>query len=247
MKKILAMLKAGSLGVGLCVGIGTSLGIAIGAATLQPAHADVVVELYTSQGCSSCPPADALLGELAGREDVIALSLHVDYWDYLGWKDDFADPAFSARQRGYAATAGQSMIYTPQMIIGGKDHIVGTKAMDLADMLMRHKEQEAAIGLVAERQGDTVSIRAEAAQASAGGLIVQLVQYSAMETVSIKRGENAGRDMTYHNVVKGWSEVAQWDGTSALSVDAPASGDNPMVVIIQRAGPGPILAAAKVK
>ncbi len=235
MRKVLAMLTAVGLGAGL------------GVATPQASQADVVVELYTSQGCSSCPPADALLGELAGRDDVIALSLHVDYWDYLGWKDEFANPAFSARQRGYAATAGQSMIYTPQMIIGGKDHIVGTKAMDLADTLARHKEQEAPIGLEALRQGDTVSIRADAAQSGQGGLIVQLVQYSVSETVSIKRGENAGRDMTYHNVVKGWSRVGEWDGAAPLSIDAPASGDNPMVVIIQRAGPGVILAATKVK
>lgn len=222
--------------------------VGLGSVALQPVQADVVVELYTSQGCSSCPPADALLGELAGREGIIALSLHVDYWDYLGWKDKFANPIFTVRQRGYAATAGNSMIYTPQMVIGGKDHIVGTKAMDLADKLAQHKEREAPIALEAQRQGDMVQVRANPASDDAQDLfIVHLVQYSAAETVSIKRGENAGRDVTYHNVVKGWTQIAEWDGISALNVDAQASGDDPMAIIIQRPGPGEILAAAKVK
>ena len=222
--------------------------VGLGSVALQPVQADVVVELYTSQGCSSCPPADALLGELAGREGIIALSLHVDYWDYLGWKDKFANPIFTVRQRGYAATAGNSMIYTPQMVIGGKDHIVGTKAMDLADKLAQHKEREAPIALEALRQGDMVQVRANPASDDAQDLfIVHLVRYSAAETVSIKRGENAGREVTYHNVVKGWTQIAEWDGTSALNVDAQASGDDPMAIIIQRPGPGEILAAAKVK
>jgi len=139
------------------------------------------------------------------------------------------------------------MIYTPQMVIGGKDHIVGTRAMDLADSLAQHKEREAPIGLEAQRMGDIVQVRANPAQDAEGQFVVQLVQYSEAETVSIKRGENAGRDMTYHNVVKGWSQVAEWDGQSALSIDAEAGGDDPMVVIVQRAGPGVILAATKVK
>src|SRR6056297_1329329 len=88
-----------------------------------PALADdpVVVELFTSQGCSSCPPADAMLGELAERDDVIPLALHVDYWDYIGWADIFADPAYTRRQKGYAHATGQRMVYTPQMVIDGQD------------------------------------------------------------------------------------------------------------------------------
>jgi len=109
---------------------------ALAAVTLTPAgqaNADgpVVVELFTSQGCSSCPPADKILGELAKRDDVIALSLHVDYWDYLGWKDDFASPAHTARQQGYATALGERMMFTPQMIIGGTDSVVGSRAMEL--------------------------------------------------------------------------------------------------------------------
>src|SRR6056297_2439763 len=89
----------------------------------------VVVELFTSQGCSSCPPADALLHDLAERGDVLALSLHVDYWDYIGWKDQFAQPAFTLRQKAYAVSGDRKMIYTPQMIVAGHVDVVGHKAM----------------------------------------------------------------------------------------------------------------------
>ena len=95
----------------------------------------VVVELFTSQGCSSCPPADALLDRLSSRNNVLALSLHVDYWDYIGWKDKFASPAHTARQQAYARAAGRRSVYTPQMIINGLDDVAGTAPMDVADMI----------------------------------------------------------------------------------------------------------------
>jgi len=116
------------------------------------------------------------------------------------------------RQRGYAAAAGDSTIYTPQMVIGGKDHIIGTRSMSLVDTLNKHIAQAVPLGLKARQNGGTVSISADAAKGVKGGLIVQLVSYSPKETVSIRRGENAGREMTYHNVVKGWSQIADWDG-----------------------------------
>ena len=100
----------------------------------------VVVELFTSQGCSSCPPADAMLHKLAERDDVIALALHVDYWDYIGWKDEFAVPAYTKRQRGYARTNGRRMIYTPQMVINGQDDVIGAKPMDVSDLIQKHHE-----------------------------------------------------------------------------------------------------------
>uniref|UniRef100_UPI002FDA0931 DUF1223 domain-containing protein n=1 Tax=Pontibaca methylaminivorans TaxID=515897 RepID=UPI002FDA0931 len=99
----------------------------------------VVVELFTSQGYPSCPPADAMLAELAGREDVLPLALHVDYWDYMGWKDTFASPENTARQRGYAAAGERKMVYTPQMVINGADHLVGTRFRDISALIDRHK------------------------------------------------------------------------------------------------------------
>ncbi len=216
----------------------------LGFAPVQSAQADVVVELFTSQGCSSCPPADALLGKLTKRDGVIALSLHVDYWDYLGWKDEFANPVFTARQRSYASFAGSSMIYTPQMVIGGVDHLVGTKGMELSDLLAKHGARAETVELETKRSGNGVMVRAQAKTPRA--MIVQLVQYTPTETVAIKRGENAGRDITYHNVVKSWAKVADWDGKTPLSFDAKAEADKPAVIIIQDGVGGPILAAAKV-
>jgi len=198
----------------------------------QDARGDVVVELFTSQGCSSCPPADALLGQLAKKDGVIALSLHVDYWDYLGWKDAFAQPGFTTRQRGYAHAAGSSMIYTPQMVIGGKDHIVGTKAMELSELIMRHAAAPKPIALSAERRGEAIVIRAQGKAALPGAMVVYLVRFSPSETVSIKRGENAGREMTYHNVVTSLVKVADWAGEADLNAEVPVNDGKRGAVIV---------------
>lgn len=232
MRKVFALLAA--------IGLST-------ATFVQTVHADVVVELYTSQGCSSCPPADALLGELTKRDGVIALSLHVDYWDYLGWKDEFANAAYTNRQRGYAAAAGDSTIYTPQMVIGGKDHIIGTRSMSLVDTLNEHIAKAVPVELEARYDSGTLSVSANVVDGMKEGMIVQLVQYTPEETVSIQRGENAGREMTYHNVVKGWSQIAEWDGTAPLDLKADVTASEPMVVIVQHAGHGTIVAATKVQ
>lgn len=220
--------------------------LCLGAGIPAQADAPVVVELFTSQGCSSCPPADALLGELVNRDDVIALSLHVDYWDYLGWTDEFADPANTERQRGYARAAGSTMIYTPQMVIEGRDQIVGTKAMELAERIELHKQQPAPVTLAVARSGtDMLRITAERVGDVAGPMLVQLVRYSPEEVVEIRAGENAGKSVTYHNVVSSLEVVGEWSGDAALDMEASAAGDAPSVVIIQDGSSGPILAAAR--
>ena len=208
----------------------------------------VVVELFTSQGCSACPPADEMLHELAERDDVIALALHVDYWDYIGWKDEFASPAHTARQKAYAAAMGNRSVYTPQMIVNGSDSIVGAKAMQLADTIMKHAMQPATVDLAVARSGDVLSIRADFAQTpAAGDMIVQLVRYTPARSVTITRGENAGRDFTYANVVSAWDIVAEWDGTEALNMTTPISGQEPVAVLIQQVDHGIILAAAQLR
>ena len=211
-----------------------------------PAHAQdrpVVVELYTSQGCSSCPPADRFLAELAARDDVIALALHVDYWDYIGWKDIFADPAYTQRQKDYARAVGARTVYTPQMVIGGQDHVVGLRPMQVIERIIAHGDQPALVRLSVARSGDALDIRAEAKPAAPDGMVVQLVRYDPEETVEIKRGENAGRVMTYTNIVTDWQALAEWDGDAPLSLSVTAPGGAPAVVIVQAPGPGPILAA----
>ena len=206
----------------------------------------VVVELYTSQGCSSCPPADALLHELAERDDVLPLALHVDYWDYIGWKDQFANPKFTKRQKAYAHAAGQHMIYTPQMIVGGQDHVVGNKPMHLARLIETHAAQPVAVQLSLRREGEAVVVSAPAVD-GLGDVLVQLVRYIPEKTVEIGRGENAGRTITYSNVVTDWQVLGPWDGSSSLGMRAQAPGAGPVVIVLQKAGHKAILAAVRLR
>jgi hypothetical protein len=205
----------------------------------------VVVELYTSQGCASCPPADELLAELAGHEEVIALALHVDYWDYIGWEDSFAQAAFTERQKMYARAAKSRMIYTPQMIVGGVDRIEGNEPEAVVKLIGKHLAVERAVLLTLERQGDEVVIRAEAERPLAAGAEVQLVRYEPRAMVRIERGENAGRTVAYHNIVTEWTKLADWPGSAPLEMRARAPGDQPVVVILQEPGPAAVLAAAR--
>ncbi|WP_224824502.1 thioredoxin family protein [Cognatishimia sp. MH4019] len=205
----------------------------------------VVVELYTSQGCSSCPPADKLLHELAEMDDVIALSLHVDYWDYLGWKDKFASPAFTKRQHNYARALGETSVYTPQMIIGGTDHVVGSRPMKVSKLIQKHGQKPKQVDVVLQRNGSQVVINAASAQTQ--DMVVYLIRYSPRETVDVRRGENRGHTLTYANVVTDWQQVEEWDGAEPLRVFAQATGTAPVVVIVQRKGYRDVLGAAQLR
>jgi len=206
----------------------------------------IVVELYTSQGCSSCPPADEFLGNLADDPGVIALALHVDYWDYIGWADKFADQKFTERQKAYAYAEGSKTIYTPQFIIGGHNRVVGNNPGEVAARIIEAMQGVGPVQLWLERKGDVVSIRAVAAKPQSGQMRVQLVRYRPSEAVEIDSGENAGHKITYHNIVTSWSNLGDWDGSSDFAVEAPAAGDQPIVVIVQTEGFGPIVAAAQI-
>lgn len=212
----------------------------------QAQSSPVVVELFTSQGCSSCPPADAYFGEeLAGREDVIALALHVDYWDYLGWTDHFANPAFTKRQKRYARAAGHRMVYTPQIIVGGRDHVVGNHPGEVEALLKTHRAMPSPVTVALRRVGERVEIEAAASE-SPGAMVVHLVRYEPEEQVSIKRGENAGRKLSYNNIVTDWHVLAEWDGREPLFIEAPVTGDAPVVALVQGKGNGPIFAAGRI-
>ncbi len=206
-----------------------------------------MVELYTSQGCSSCPPADAFLSKLAPRNDVIALALHVDYWDYIGWKDVFADPAYTRRQKAYARHAGRRSVYTPQMVIQGQEDVVGTHPMDVTDLIVKHRGTPRDVALDISRSGDEVVIRAEAGEGAGGPLHVQLVRYTPSAKVDVRRGENSGRTLVYSNIVNEWRHLGEWDTRRPLSLKATAPGDDPVVVLIQEPGPGAIEAAARLR
>jgi hypothetical protein len=216
-------------------------------ATTSDGQRAVVVELYTSQGCSSCPPADAVLSRLATRDDVIALALHVDYWDYIGWADEFASPSYTMRQKAYAAANGARTIYTPQVIVDGTDQLVGAREAQLSQLISQHAAGASPVQLDLRREGSVLHIRADATTPLRQGALVQLVRYRPSETVSIERGENAGMTFEYNNIVESWTSVAEWDGKGPIDLEAPMEGSSPAVVIVQEPGPGAILAAARLK
>lgn len=231
MAAIRGMLAGAMLGLGLAGGAAADEGL-------------VVVELFTSQGCSSCPPADALLAELARRDDVLPLALHVDYWDYIGWADSFADPSHTVRQKAYAHAAGARTVYTPQMVVGGLDQLIGTRAMELGELIEAHGARPSPVDLDVAHGSARLTIHAEARGALPGVVVVQLVRFRPEETVTIARGENAGRTITYANIVTDWRVIGRWTGAAPLELAADAPGSDRAAVILQQEGPGAILAAA---
>ena len=186
------------------------------------------------------------MGELATRSDVIALSLHVDYWDYIGWKDEFADPRNAKRQRGYAMEAGRRTIYTPEMIVNGVSGVVGAKPMKLAMAIEKHKSDPKTVDLSLTRRGDAILIEARPLVRSASAMQVQMLRYQPKRQARITRGENAGRTIEYVNVTQEWQELGIWDGAAPFSLEAAAPGDWPVVVLIQQGGYGPIVAAGRI-
>ena len=206
----------------------------------------VVVELFTSQGCSACPSADRMLGKLAEHEDVLPLALHVDYWDYIGWEDVFADPAHTKRQKAYAHAAGERMIYTPQMVVQGAERVVGTRPAALLEAIAAHSERAGPVALEVAREGSRLRVEARAADATfEPPLTVQLVRFLPHRSVAVTHGENAGHTLDHANVVTSWKAVGSWDGRAPLSLALEVPGDEPAAVLLQEPGPGAILAAAK--
>ena len=203
----------------------------------------LVIELFTSQGCSSCPPADALLGELARDPGVLALAFHVDYWDYLGWTDRFAMPAATERQRRYVAALRLASAYTPQMVIDGQTDLPGTGAAAIRSLL-RSPRPEVPIAITLEDAQLEIELPS---QPSAGSGDVTLYAYLPEARSTIGRGENAGRTLREFNVVRGSVPLGRWEGKSrrftvpvrTLPEDAAAGA-----VVLQRPGQGAVLGAA---
>jgi hypothetical protein len=211
-----------------------------------------VVELFTSQGCSSCPPADRILGELAHDPSIVALSLPVDYWDYLGWKDTLASPGYTARQRRYAASRGDRDVYTPQAVVNGTVHVLGSDKGEIDRAIAQTRGTTMMIPLQLTRAGEdrlTISVPDGKDRARSGEVWICGVAKSV--PVTIGRGENHGSTITYHNVGRRWVKVGVWTGTSATWTvpldDIRAEGVDAAAVILQTGnstGPGPMLGAA---
>ncbi|MFL6601699.1 MAG: DUF1223 domain-containing protein [Steroidobacteraceae bacterium] len=170
-----------------------------------------VVELFTSQGCSSCPAADAYIGELAQRPDVLTLAFHVDYWDDLGWRDRFSLGLSTDRQRAYSTAVGRSSVYTPQVVVDGQDAFVGTDRRRI-DGALAVARTGVPVGISIDQQDVVVEL---SARANAVPSEVLLVPYLRKATSSIGRGENAGRKLNEFNIVRGLRELGHWKGDAA--------------------------------
>ncbi|WP_232831264.1 DUF1223 domain-containing protein [Pseudogemmobacter bohemicus] len=212
----------------------------------------VVVEMFTSQGCVACPPADEFFASLTRDKRVIALSLHIDYWDYIGWEDSFGSSRFTERQKEYARVIGSRTIYTPQFIIGGVERIEGLDPESTLKALADYAAAQSPVTLTVTREGDRLVIRARAEPPLTEPARVELARYLPEATVDIERGENAGKTVTYRNIVTGWDSLGDWAGIEPLEISIPITGELPAVVLIQdvsgkgakAAGPGRIFAAA---
>ncbi|MCW5751760.1 MAG: DUF1223 domain-containing protein, partial [Alphaproteobacteria bacterium] len=200
----------------------------------------------TSQGCNSCPPADRLLGELAARPDVLAISFNVDYWDYLGWKDTLGRREWTERQRSYARSLGSRSVYTPQLVIGGAAHVVGSDRARAETQIAAARGRERLAELRLARPVDGQVAVEIAGTVPARGASLWLVQYEQSRTVSIGRGENGGRTLTYHHVATGLHRINEWRGGTEVAVIPEALRARTAgraAVFLQEDGQGPILAA----
>ena len=233
---------------------GGAAGIALAGSSLSAAKASgakrpVVVELYTSQVCSSCPPADRILTELAQERQVIALSLHVDYWDYIGWKDPFAQASLTQRQRDYARRFNARSIYTPQIIVDGLTHVVGSRGMDVMKLISRaEKLAETSVPMSLRRRADgrlVVDIAAGSGMAD-----ITCAIFDHFHATDVRRGENANQTIENANVVRVMETVGTWTGapTSVVLPDdhEKAGTGQGIAVFLQEKSFGPVIGSAQI-
>jgi len=217
------------------------------------AQPPVVVELFTSQGCNSCPPADAFLGELAQRPDVLALAFHVDYWNYIGWSDIFGKPWATARQRGYQDSLHLRYVYTPEMVVNGEAESVGSDKSAIEGMISAAEAKASPrpslalhwlpSGALAVDIGEGQSPPDEPAT-------IWLVGFDNPHTTPVLKGENEGKTLTDYQAVRSYRRIGAWAGWSMELMVPPdqakALGDGGVAVLVQAQGTGPILTAARI-
>ncbi len=228
--KLRSFLAASTLSVGF---------VAAAAAENRPA----VLELFTSEGCSSCPPSEVIVNELARRPDVLALSFHVDYWDGLGWRDRYSLASATERQRGYARTLRLSSVYTPQAVVDGSRDMVGSQRRAVTEAVSARRE---GVATDVSISGGTIQVHVGAGS-DATSADVLLVGYLREVTTAIGRGENSGRTLTESNIVLSMSVLGSWNGRShefELGVGKLPKNTTDIAVLVQSAGQGAILGAA---
>jgi hypothetical protein len=233
-----------------CAAVTLSASHPVSAGDAEKPH---VVELFTSQSCYSCPPAEAYLGELAARDDIVALEYHVDYWDDLvygsagKWKDVFSDPAFTQRQRGYAGSIKGGRSYTPQMVIDGRVAAVGSRRGEVRSALSRadaHRKDHATV-TVTSNGGTGAAV--EVSGGSGVEADIWIVRYDLKHETRVRAGENKGKTLVNHNIVRAVDWIGKWNGgTGRYTVENLGLGDNTGCAVIVQAGDyGPIVGAAK--
>ena len=192
-------------------------GLLITSYCIARAEPRALLELFTSQGCSSCPAADKLLGELANDPSLVALSVPIDYWDYLGWKDTLANPAHSARQRAYSRVRGDRQVYTPQIVVNGAMHVLGSDRAAIDRMIVQTDQKASVMSLpvLLAVTASNLNVTVKAKDGDHPGGEVWLCPLAKAVTVAIGRGENHGRTITYHNVVRRWVKLGDWTGTDS--------------------------------
>jgi hypothetical protein len=234
-----------------------ALGVCAFVAVVRPCHADprAVVELFTSQGCSSCPAADKILGELSKDPSIVALSLPIDYWDYLGWKDTLADNRFTARQKAYSQMRGDRDVYTPQVIVNGSAHVIGSDRAAIEGAMHETRKNDDVMSVPVSMSVSGKQLNVSVASASpkhpADHGEVWICAISKAVPISIGRGENRGREVTYYNVVRNWLKVGDWTGKAGTWTvpmeNIAREGVDAAVVYVQdgnRDKPGLMLGAA---
>jgi hypothetical protein len=225
----------------------------VGAVAPAWSETRAVIELFTSEGCSSCPPADKLLGELRNDSSLITLSLHIDYWDYLGWKDSLALPGHSARQRAYSHIRGDREIYTPQVVVNGAVQALGSDRGEIEKAMTQTSRATAdlkvPIRVAIAEQRITIALPNGIGDGASGE--VWLCPVSRSVAVGIGRGENRGHTITYTNVVRGWVKLGTWSGKSetfSVPIESiKAAGADEIAILLQSGSadqPGAMLGAA---
>ncbi len=222
----------------------TAMAALTGAAGAAAEPRPAVVELFTSQGCSSCPPADALLGELAARSDVLALAYHVDYWDELGWRDRFELPQAVQRQSEYVRRLRLASLYTPQMVIDGRDDVLGSDRVRVMQLLTRPRP---AVPLAVAVRSGALVVEAGAVPGAAS-CDVLVLSFLPEAVTAIGRGENSGRTLREFNIVRSVRTLGTWRATAAawrISIDSLPVDASFVAVLLQDRLTGSIVAAAK--
>jgi hypothetical protein len=215
------------------------------AGPVQAQRVPVVVELFTSQGCSSCPPADALLGELARKPNVVALAYHVDYWDDLGWKDRFSIPAAAQRQQGYVKRLAKSGLFTPQIVVSGDTSLVGSNRAAVTRAIAEDRDT-----LKISVFKEATNLKVDLPEKWNQPLDVHVISYLSEATTQIRSGENANRAITSFNIVRSYQRLGTWNGKpqqmklplASLPRDATS-----VAVVLQRPQQGAIAGAATLK